>query len=187
MTRFVLQFFVVFILVINMGHAANEKWYNAQPLSFSFKLPEKEKDQWLVGPAIGLPLVVLSPVKKGYRRTMSLTPEITFSNQTVTLEDMKSEVALYESGRKKYVQERKGKVHKFFPIEEIKNIHGLDIFRIGYNYTIGDKKIVEYSYRFTCKGNVVAGMMRYYPDFHGNDMKDYEQIWRTLDCKKGAN
>lgn len=185
MLQFWLRFIFVFCTFVSFAFAANGKWYSAKPLSFYVELPSKKTDQWLVGPAIGFPLVVLSPVENGYRRTMSLTPEMTASKMNVSLDDMKKEELIYQNGRKKYVSDRKGEVHEFLPIEKVKNDHGLEIFRLGYIYSIGGLKIVEYSYRFTCQNNVVAAMERYYPKHHKNGMKDYQKIWRTLRCKTG--
>lgn len=174
------------VFSVPVVHAANTKWYNAKQVKFSIDLPSDDNKDWLVGPILGFPLAVLAPNKDGLRPTLSLTPEITPSHGSIDMDQVKIQIGSYQNGRKNYVENRKGQIKEFFEPIKIENKHNLDIYALGYAYTIDNKDIVERSIRFMCDGHLVLGMTRHYPDHHQDAEQQFNHIFKNLKCKKAS-
>lgn len=181
-------FAVTLILFISAQSvfASNSKWYDTKQVKFEINIPTKTTKNWLIGPLLGFPIAILAPNEGGYRPTMSLTPESVASNKPITFDQVQQSIGFYKTGRQNYVTGRKGNIEKFFEPQKIKNENNLEIFAMGYVYTIDKLKIVERSLRFMCDGHLVLGMTRYYPDFHKHAELDFTKILKKLDCKKNG-
>tara|TARA_R110000868_G_scaffold38661_5_gene135117 strand:- start:9012 stop:9578 length:567 start_codon:yes stop_codon:yes gene_type:complete len=187
MHRKVLTTFLFSILLSSNGIAASSKWYETKQVNFEITIPTKTTKNWLVAPILGFPLAVLAPSEKGYRPTMSLTPEMTPSLEPITFDEVRLQEPFYKAGREKFVKDRQGKVKEFFKPTKVDNKNNLEIYSLGYRYELANMTIVERSIRFMCDGYLVLGMTRYYPDLHKSAEKDFSKILKNINCKKAGN
>lgn len=190
MKRHISTEIIVLTLLLFISHdsvyAASSKWYDAKQVKFEIKIPTKSTKNWLIGPLMGFPMAILAPNEGGYRPTLSLTPESVPSHDPITFDQVQQSIGFYKNGRKNYVSARKGSIEKFFEPQKVKNENNLEIFSMGYIYTINDLKIVEKSLRFMCDGHIILGMARYYPKYHKHAELDFSKILKSLNCKKNS-
>lgn len=183
-----MRLFVTLLLILcsNFAHAANAKWYDTKEVSFLINIPTTSTKNWIIGPLMGFPMAVLAPNEKGYRPTLSFTPESQPSNKEISFDLVEQSVGIYKNGRTNYVKDRKGTIKKFYKPSKIANDNNLDIFTYGYEYTIDNLHVVEKSIRFVCDGYMVYAMARYYPAYHKSADSNFAKIFSKLQCKKNA-
>src|SRR5690606_36842659 len=166
------------------ANAKNSKWYQTRNVNFEISLPDQKRDQWLVGPLLGFPLMVLGPSQNGFRPTLSFTPELTPTNKTFDMNVVEQQIGFYKNGRTNYVKNRNGTIKEFFAPSKIPNNNNLAIYAMGYNYTLDNLNIIERSLRFVCDGYVVMAMARYYPEHHPDAEKQLNDVLSELKCRK---
>lgn len=183
-----MRLFVSLLLLIcsDFALAANAKWYNTKQVSFLIDIPTKSTKNWLVGPLMGFPMTVLLPSEDGYRPVLTLTPESEPSNKEINFDLVEQSIGFFQNGRTNYVNERKGKVKKFYEPTKTTNESKLDLYTFGYEYTIDNLHIVEKHVRFVCDGYMVYATARYNPEYHKNAAKDFDKIFDKLKCKKNS-
>lgn len=163
----------------NPAFAAKTKWIKLKKANVAFKLPKKWKTYKNL---LGLPLTMVSPMKKESRIVISLTPT-GLKKKFLIPDDLKESQKDYRDGRLKYMREINGEILGFFPYETQKWPNVERVHTIGFKYKLGGFSMVERTYYFTCKTQMFHMKSKYREGEFPKGDKTIKKIVESFNCK----
>jgi hypothetical protein len=158
---------------------AQAEWIKLKHGQVRVKLPE----QWqAMKDMLGMPLVVVGPMKESGRPTITITPtnihDIGFKKEL-----MQKDYPAYREGRLSWLKDMGGESVGIFPYQMEKWPHIPEVHHYGHSYVLNNIHYVEHSYYFTCEKQIYHVKSLYRAEeFKGEEAK-IESVAKSFECK----
>ena len=179
------KLFKSFVFILSLSFASSNayakkgQWTKLKKANVYFKTPRKWKS---VPNFLGLPLILLSPMKNKSRITISITPT-GLKKKFLINEEMKATQNNYKKGRIRYVKEIQGEITGFFEYETRKWKNVERVHTIGFKYKLGGHLFVERTYYFTCKTQMFHMKSKYREGEYPKGDSTIDGIVKSFNCK----
>ncbi len=173
-------------LIIGSAFGSSRHWYELKRennwTQVSLVIPKNwrtDKD------ALGIPLLITSPLKKKGRVTLSVVP-LGIPAVELKKKFLKKTQNKYRKGRLRFLARFEGDALEFFPHRKSKWLYSEDVHQIGYRYRIGGIVYVENSYYVNCRGQMYLLKSLYRDSDWGRQAKMIEGVAQSFQCRKST-
>ena len=184
MKEFKLGILMLVVLTgMSTSHAADKGkggWVKLKEAHVFIKPPSKK--WWVKKDVYGVPLMLMSPMKKKGRYTLSIVPTVP-QKLKFDPKKLKEQQPVYRSGRNSWLANFNGKALEWFPYKKEKWKHAEEVHRIGFKYDIGGVAYVENSFYALCKGQLFILKTLYREKEFSKEAPKYEQMVKNFNCK----
>lgn len=173
--------YLLFIPLLWLSAVSAGEWVNLKRMDIFVELP---RDWRIKTDLLGFPMVLLSDTVNEQRASLSFTPSAHKGFTAPTLSDIESQFSMYQSGRRRWLNDRKGELIAFHKPRTIKNSHqNVQIFAVGLDYKLLDKSYSEYSYTIICNNRFIFSKLLFPNDEHPKAKALSEEILSNFQCR----
>src|SRR5690606_18642677 len=115
-----LRILLLAILTFSAGVSTAGEWLKLKRMDLFIETP---RDWRIKTDLMGFPLVLLSETVNSQRASLSFTPSSHKGFEAPKLQDIEAQFTMYQNGRTRWLNDRKGELIKFHSPQEIKNRH----------------------------------------------------------------
>jgi len=172
--------FVALTLVISSpATAAKGKWTKIKHAEIFLKTPKKWKGYKNM---LGIPYMLVSPMKQISRITISVTPTKGKNAKLSFSKDGDADTA-YKKGREKYLKSISATMKDYYPHKIIDWENVKAVQTIGFKYFHGGNHFIERTYIFACNKQIFHMKSKYRHEEFPDGDEQVESIVKTFNCR----